>query len=97
MAVANWLRSTTGRLVQVETDGIRNQVISLTAAAIAPKDFSAAVNRNAMKSLAYLVDTPVPLRTAPELSCLDLYRYFDIDTLAALAAPGKIVTFSSPR
>ena len=97
VAVANWLRSTTGRPVQVETDGIRNQVIALTAAAIAPEDFSAVVNRNAMKSLAYLIDTPVPFRTAPELFCLDLYRYFDIDTLAALAAPGKIVTFSSPR
>jgi hypothetical protein len=97
VAVANWFRSTTGRPVQVETDGIRNQVISLTAAAIAPEDFSAVVNRNAMKSLAYLIDTPVPFRTAPELFCLDLYRYFDIDTLAALAAPGKIVTFSSPR
>ncbi|MGC2547436.1 MAG: acetylxylan esterase, partial [Silvibacterium sp.] len=88
VAVANWLRSTTGHPVQVETDGIRNQVIALTAAAIAPEDFSAVVNRNAMKSLAYLIDTPVPFRSAPELFCLDLYRYFDLDTLAALAAPG---------
>lgn len=92
VAVANWLRSTTGHPVQVETDGIRNQVIALTAAAIAPEDFSAVVNRNAMKSLAYLIDTPVPFRSAPELFCLDLYRYFDLDTLAALAAPGKIST-----
>ena len=92
VAVANWLRSTTGHPVQVETDGIRNQVIALTAAAIAPEDFSAVVNRNAMKSLAYLIDTPVPFRSAPELFCLDLYRYFDLDTLAVLAAPGKIFT-----
>lgn len=97
VAVANWLRTTTGLPVRVETDGIRNQVIALTAAAIAPEDFSAVVNRNAMKSLAYLIDTPVPFRTAPELFCLDLYRYFDIDTLTVLAAPGKIVTIGSPR
>lgn len=94
-AVANWLRSTTGRPVQVETDGIRNQVIALTAAAIAPEDFSAVVSRNGMKSLAYLLETPVPFRTAPDLFCLDLYKYFDIDTLAALAAPAKVSTFNS--
>jgi dienelactone hydrolase len=97
VAVANWLRSTTGRPVRVETDGIRNQVIALTAAAIAPENFSTLVNRNAMKSLAYLIDTPVPFRTAPELFCLDLYRYFDIDTLTALAAPGKVITLGNPR
>jgi hypothetical protein len=97
IAIASWLHSTTGQPVQVETDGIRNQVIALTAAAIAPEDFSAVENRNGMKSLSYLIDTPVPFRSAPELFCLDLYRYFDIDTLAALAAPGKIVTLSTLR
>ena len=97
VAIASWLRSTTGKPVQVETEGIRNQVIALTAAAIAPEDFSAVVNRNGMKSLSYLIDTPVPFRSAPELFCLDLYRYFDIETLAALAAPGKIVALNSMR
>jgi len=51
-------------------------------------------SRNVMKTLGYLIDTPVPFRSAPELFCLDLYKYFDIDTLAALAAPGKISTIS---
>jgi hypothetical protein len=97
VAVANSLRTSTGQPVQVETDGIRNQVIALTAAAIAPEDFSAVVSRNAMKSLAYLIDKPVPFRSAPELFCLDLYRYFDIDTLEALAAPGKISTVNTLR
>jgi hypothetical protein len=95
VAIASWLHSTTGQPVQVETDGIRNQVIALTAAAIAPEDFSVVENRNGMKSLNYLIDTPVPFRSAPELFCLDLYRYFDIDTLAALAAPGKTVAINS--
>lgn len=97
VAVANWLRTSTGHPVQVETDGIRSQVIALTAAAIAPDNFSAVVSRNAMKSLAYLIETPVPFRSAPELFCLDLYRDFDIDTLAALAAPGKISTVNTLR
>jgi hypothetical protein len=97
VAIASWLRSTTGKPVLVETEGIRNQVIALTAAAIAPENFSAVVNRNGMKSLSYLIDTPVPFRSAPELFCLDLYRYFDIETLAALAAPGKIVALNSMR
>ena len=94
VAVANWLRSTTGHPVAVETDGIRNQVVALTAAAIAPESFSGVASRNAMKSLAYLIDTPVPFRSAPELFCLDLYRYFDLDALAAMAAPGKVSTIS---
>jgi dienelactone hydrolase len=94
VAVANWLHRATGRPVQVDTDGIRSQVIALTAAAIAPENFSAVVSRNAMKSLAHLIDTPTPFRSAPELFCLDLYRYFDLDTLAAMAAPGKISTTS---
>ena len=94
IALANWFRSITGHPVQVETDGIRNQVIALTAAAIASEAFSSVESRNAMKTLGYLIDTPVPFRSAPELFCLDLYKYFDIDTLAALAAPGKISTIS---
>jgi hypothetical protein len=38
-----------------------------------------------MKSFAYLLDKPVPLRSAPELFCLDLYKDFDIDSITALA------------
>jgi len=55
------------------------------------------VSRNAITTLSYLIDKPVPFRSAPELYCLDLYRYFDIDTLEALAAPGKISTVNTLR
>jgi hypothetical protein len=95
VAIASWFHSTTGQPVQVETDGIRNQVIALTAAAIAPGEFSAVVNRNGMKSLSYLMDKPVPFRSAPDLFCLDLYKFFDIDTLASLASPGKVVALNT--
>ena len=43
-----------------------------------------------MRSLGHLLDTPVAFRAAPELFCLDLYRDFDIDRLAALAEPTKV-------
>ncbi len=50
-----------------------------------------------MKSLSYLLDKPVALRSAPELFCLDLYKYFDIDSLVALASPAKIIQTSFVR
>jgi hypothetical protein len=31
-------------------------------------------------------------RSAPDLFCLDLYKYFDVDRLVAIAAPVKIET-----
>jgi hypothetical protein len=56
--------------------------------------FSVVVNQNAMKSLSYLFDKPVPFRSAPELFCLDLYKDFDVDSLSALALPTEIVETS---
>jgi dienelactone hydrolase len=91
LAVTHWLRATTGTpSIQVETNGIRDQVIALIAASIEPNMFSDVTNRNAMKSLAYILDKPVPLRSAPELFCLDLYRDFDIDTFTELSSPAMV-------
>jgi hypothetical protein len=91
LGVAQWLRSTTGAVdIRIDTDGIRSQVIALLASAIQPDAFAEVRSQNAMNSLAYLLNKPVPLRSAPELFCLDLYRYFDIDSLTALAVPAKI-------
>ncbi len=91
LAVAHWLRATNGTTnIQVETDGIRNQVIALVAAAIEPDTFTQVTSRNAMKSLSYLLEKPVTLRSAPELFCLDLYKYFDVDSFSAIASPAII-------
>jgi hypothetical protein len=38
----------------------------------------------------YLLDAPVKYRTAADLFRLDLYKQFDVDTLAQLAAPAKV-------
>jgi hypothetical protein len=80
----------------VETNGIRNQVSVLIAAALDPESFSVITNRNAMDSLAYLIDAKVPYRSAPELFCLDLYKNFDIDSLTAMASPAKITRTGKP-
>lgn len=91
LAFTEWVHSTIGpRQVEVVTDGIRNQTIALIAAGIQPDAFSAVSNHNAMSSFAYLLDKPVPLRSAPELFCLDLYRDFDIDSIRALAPSVKV-------
>jgi hypothetical protein len=37
-----------------------------------------------------LDDAPVPLRSAPELFCPDLYKDFDLDHFQAMAAPTKV-------
>ena len=96
LAVANWLHTGHARRqIQVETDGIRSGVIAAVAAAIDPQAFSAITSNHAMKSLSYLLDTPVAFRTAPDLFCLDLYKYFDIDRITAIAAPTAIQVIPS--
>jgi hypothetical protein len=59
-------------------------------AALDPDTFSVITSRHAMNSLSYLLDTPVAFRSAPDLFCLDLYKYFDIDSITAIAAPTTI-------
>jgi hypothetical protein len=70
--------------------GMRSQVESLTAAAIEPGLFSEVAVHGGMRSLRYLLDKPVVYTDAPDLFCLDLYKYFDLDRLAALAAPASV-------
>jgi dienelactone hydrolase len=106
LAVARWLEQQSGRpKVRLETTGIRSEVIGLAAAALDPAVFSEVVSHDAMKSLGYLLDAPVPFRSAPDLFCLDLYKDFDLDRLAAMAGPAmwephylnKPGTDSSPK
>lgn len=95
LSVVRWLRSTHGAVeIQVKSNGIRNQVIALVAAALEPEAFASLTAENGVKSLAYLLNKPVPFRSAPDLFCLDLYKDFDIDSLSALASPAKITETS---
>ncbi len=91
IGAAHWLAASAGHgRVRLETAGIRSQVIALTAAALQPSLFSEVVTQGGMRSLAYLLDAPVPFRSAMELFCLDFYKYFDLDRLIAMAAPTQV-------
>ena len=91
LAAARWLstRSASTR-PRLETKGIRSQLVALVAAALEPTVFSEIVVRDGMTSLRHALDKPVEYLDAPDLFCLDLYKDFDVDTLAALAAPTRV-------
>ncbi len=82
LALARWL----GEGVTLETYGIRSQVTALAALALEPGMFSGGVHHDGMQSLSHLLDGPVRHPDAPDLFCLGLYRDFDIDELALIAA-----------
>jgi hypothetical protein len=73
-----------GGRVRIEATGIRNTTAALAAAALAPNLFADVVTKEALNSFQDVLDKPVEYRHAPELFCLDLYRYFDIADLRAL-------------
>jgi hypothetical protein len=91
VAVARWLsaRSSPSSL-RLETTGPRSQLAGLVAAALEPRLFSELVVRDGMKSLGEALEKPVEYMDAPELFCLDLYKEFDVASLAALAAPTRM-------
>lgn len=92
IALAHWAREKWGPpQMRLESSGMRSQVESLVAAAIEPGLFSEVVIHKGMYSLNYLLEKPVDYRGAPDLFCLDLYKYFDLDRLAALAEPSTVM------
>jgi hypothetical protein len=86
IGISNWLRLRAGaQQVRIESTGPRSQITALTAAALEPAQFSGVEIHEGVESLAKLLDAPVTYEAAPELFCLDLYKDFDLDRLAALA------------
>jgi hypothetical protein len=90
IALARWAKSFGSRKIQIESTGIRNQVVALIAADMEPSLFSEVAIHDGMPSLQYLLEAPVKFESAPDLFCLDLYKEFDIDRLAKLAEPAKV-------
>jgi hypothetical protein len=91
LSVIQWLRSAEGvHEIDLETKGIRTQVVALVTAALEPGAIRTVHTDGGMQSLSYLLEKPVPFRAAADLFCLDLYRDFDIDMLSSLASPAKI-------
>jgi dienelactone hydrolase len=92
IATAKAFKSSIGQSkIRLASDGISSQIVALTAAALEPDLFSEIESDNAMSSMSYLLNAPVPYRTAPDLFCLDLYKYFDVDKLMILAFPVKVI------
>lgn len=91
IAVARWAQENwKAPQIRLESTGMRSQVESLVAAAIDPGLFSDVVIYEGMHSLNYLLEKPVDYSEAPELFCLDFFKYFDLDRLAALAGPTTV-------
>jgi len=91
IALARWAKTNFGtRKIQIESTGIRNQVVALIAADMEPSLFSEVAIHDGMPSLQHLLEAPVKFESAPDLFCLDLYKEFDIDRLAKLAEPAKV-------
>lgn len=82
IALAHWL----GGPVRLQARGPRNGVVALAAGALEPRLFSSIFTEDSLDSLRDLIDKPVDYSAAPELFCLDLYRYFDLADLRRLAA-----------
>jgi hypothetical protein len=91
LATARWLQRTTGQqTMRLETEGIRSQMVGVIAASLEPGLFSAIVSNEVLGSLGELLSGPLVFRSTPDLFCLDLYKYFDVDRLEALANPTTI-------
>jgi len=92
ISVARWAQEEWApSQIRLEGTGIRSQMISLVASALEPRLFSQVEVHGGMHSLSYLLEEPVEFKDAPDLFCLDLYKEFDLDRLAALAKPAEII------
>ncbi len=88
--IAWWLQQRSGnRRGRLETTGIRSQAVARVAEALQPQLFSDVVVHEGLRSWSEVFKRPVRYQDAPELFCLDLYKEFDLDRLAEIAAiPG---------
>jgi hypothetical protein len=90
IGIVNWLSKTSRRKKgRLAVWGMRNQAVALVAAAIEPSAFSEINIRSGLQSWSKVFETPIRYQDEPELFCLDLYKYFDIDRLAAIAIPTR--------
>ncbi len=76
--------------LRMVTDGPRGETVAIVSAALVPELYSSIEARHAIASLGDLFTHPLDYHHAQEVMCLDLYRYFDFDTLRLLAMPVKI-------
>lgn len=95
LALAHWIMQRShAPKIRLETTGLRAQLVAMVASALEPGFFSSLKVHEGMSSLNYLLTTPVHYDDAADIFCLDLYKDFDLDAIAALAAP-TIVSYES--
>ena len=85
-----FVRKTTRAPFDVVASGPRSQSVALTAAALEPAMFASLEIQHSIPSLGFVLEHPLKYNDVPELMCLDLFRNFDFDALAALAAPAQV-------
>ncbi len=91
IAVARWGKTQWNpSRISVRAQGMRSQLVALTAAALEPTLFRNVGIRQGIASLSDVYSKPVKFGDAPELFCLDLYKRFDIHRLSVLAAPTTV-------
>lgn len=91
IGATEWIIQKAGvKTARIEATGMRSQLTSLISAAVAPGLYREVVVRKGIPSLGAVFTTPVKFRDAPDLFCLDLYKYFDLDSIAGLATPTQM-------
>lgn len=76
--------------IELESSGIRMQVVSLVAGALEPRLFKSINIHKGMRSLSYILDKPVLSTQVPDMFCRDFYKDFDLKMLAALTEPTRV-------
>jgi hypothetical protein len=85
LALTRWMEQHTGsKRVRLEVTGMRMQLVALTASAIAPDLYSGVTVHEGIQSLGYLLAAPVHYEISADMFCLDLYKDFDLNEIAAL-------------
>ncbi len=84
-AARSFQRGSGAQTIRIEATGMRSQLIALVAGALAPKLFSEIAVHDGLRSLGELLERPVKFEDAPDMFCRDLYKNFDLDSLARLA------------
>ena len=89
--IARWIKGRAGvGKLRLKASGISSQVAATVAAALKPDFLAHVVVHSGMPSLRFVLDAPLNFQEAPDLFCLDLYKDFDLDRLAAMVAPATL-------
>jgi hypothetical protein len=81
------IRASSTPPINIVTTGPRSETIATVAAALEPQLFSTLEARQSISSLNDVFDHPSTYRTAPEMTCLDLFKDFDFNILQMIASP----------